>query len=138
MRSAPRALTAPPLLPSSPPPDFNLSKLLEGARPESSLTSTGGVTNPMWLVRSLLGRGNRWRQRPAQQASLLHGAKSSAHAIITGGPLAALLPIMGQAPEVMADERPTDASDVFSFGMVRPWLAHVPLAVHLNAHEARS
>ena len=30
--------------------DFNLSKILQGARPESSLTA-GGVTNPMWLVR---------------------------------------------------------------------------------------
>ena len=29
--------------------DFNLSKLLEGARPESSL-STAGATNPIWLV----------------------------------------------------------------------------------------
>lgn len=33
--------------------DFNLSKILEGARPESSLTSAGaGVTNPIWLVSS--------------------------------------------------------------------------------------
>lgn len=32
-------------------PDFNLSKVLEGARPESSATSAG-VTNPIWLVGS--------------------------------------------------------------------------------------
>lgn len=32
------------------PPDFNMSKILEGARPDSSL-STAGVTNPLWLVR---------------------------------------------------------------------------------------
>ena len=30
--------------------DFNLSKLLEEARPESSLTSAAGATNPIWLV----------------------------------------------------------------------------------------
>ena len=32
--------------------DFNLSKVLEGAQPESSLTS-GGATNPIWQVSSL-------------------------------------------------------------------------------------
>ncbi|PRW57024.1 Serine threonine- kinase CTR1 [Chlorella sorokiniana] len=33
--------------------DFNLSKLLEGAQPESSLTS-GGATNPIWLAPEVL------------------------------------------------------------------------------------
>lgn len=33
--------------------DFNLSKLLEGARPESSLT-TGAATNPLWLAPEVL------------------------------------------------------------------------------------
>ena len=36
-------------------PDFNLSKLLEGARPDASLTSTA-ATNPIWLVGAAVGR----------------------------------------------------------------------------------
>ena len=57
-----KALPAPPLTTL----DFNLSKLLEGARPESSLTSAA-ATNPIWLVSGagglrVLPIGGEWQQ----------------------------------------------------------------------------
>ena len=90
-------------------PDFNLSKLLGEARPESSLTSAA-ATNPIWLV-STGGwpgpcRGRAPRSRPGNV--FLHCPAITCRTS---------MPCALQAPEILEGGRATAATDVYSFGM---------------------
>lgn len=136
---------APPALKVS---DFNLSKLMQQQGPESStLSTTGGATNPTWLASGgtctgvqRRGPSMRMDARPRAPPRLPTGllaclcARQVLHPRLSHLPSpacpATLVPPATihpallcpsphvQAPEVLHGQRATAAADVFSFAMV--------------------